>query len=102
MEASNKTINDAQALKQLKEADAQAKAHEIVLRAQASKKEKILQAQADRITFLTKSAARKELSFEQEMELCLDGVNAVLAGGTPQQVAADIDSRRQALIEAQA
>jgi len=102
MEAFNKTVNIALSNRERKVADAQAEAHQIVLSAQAAKKEKILQAQADRITFLTKSAVRKELSFDQETALCLEGVQAVLAGGTPEVVAADIESRRKALIQVQA
>jgi Cu+-exporting ATPase len=98
MEAYNKTINQAQASKRLKEAAAEAEAHQIVLRAEAAKKEKIRQAEADRITFLTKSAARKDLDFEHEVNLCLDGVHAVLAGGNLE----DVERRRQDMIQAQA
>jgi hypothetical protein len=98
MEAYNKTINQAEASQRLKEAAAEAEAHQIVLRAEAAKKEKIRQAQADRITFLTKSAARKDLDFEHEVNLCLDGVHAVLAGGNVE----DVERRRQDMIQAQA
>ena len=101
MEAYNKTINYAEANKQREVRKAEANAYKIVLGAQAAKKEKVFQAMADRTIFLTKSATRKELSFEQEVNLCLDGVNAVLIGGTPEEVTADIARRRKMLIDVQ-
>jgi regulator of protease activity HflC (stomatin/prohibitin superfamily) len=74
----------------------------ILAQARAAKTEKVLRAQADRAVFLARSQARKELTFEQEMQLHLEAVDAALSGVPPAQVEADSQRRREALMATQA
>jgi len=101
MEGHDQAINLAQAGAVRKLRAAEAESQKIVRRAKAAHTEKIKQAEADRVTFLAKSGARRELSFAQELSLCMNSVDAVLHGGSPEQADADYQRRRQALIALQ-
>jgi Cu+-exporting ATPase len=98
MEGHNQAINRAQASKERKLRAAEAESQRIVLRAGSARTEKIKQAEADQVTFLSRSRARKELSFPTELSLCMDAIDAVFGGESPEQADADYRRRRQALI----
>jgi heavy metal translocating P-type ATPase len=102
MEAHDRMINEAQARATRKLQAAAADAVRILAEARAGKTEKIMQARADRSIFLEKSEARSSLSLEQEVLLCLDSVESVLRGGTPEAVEAEQQRRRRDMERQQA
>jgi Cu+-exporting ATPase len=82
MEQHDRMINQAHAEAQTKVRAAEAEQHKVVLQARAARTEKIMQAKADQTRFLTFSAARKRLDFDQEWRLLLGALEA-LQNGTP-------------------
>jgi Cu+-exporting ATPase len=82
MEEHDKMINEARAQAQTKVRAAEAEQHKVVLQARATRTEKVMQAKADQTRFLTLSAARQRLDFDQEWRLFL-GVLEALQSGTP-------------------
>jgi Cu+-exporting ATPase len=101
MEGHDQAINNAQASTLHKLRGAEAESRKIVRRARAAGIERIKQAEADKVTFLARSNARRELSFPHELSLCLDAIESVFEGESPAQADAAYQRRRQALIAVQ-
>jgi HflK protein len=102
MEEHDRKINEAQeaAHSSLRRAEADQK--RIVREARAAKTEKIMQARAEQTRFLTLSAARKQLTSEQEQRLLAAKLVAQQHGTPPAEAQAAYDRQRRDALALQA
>lgn len=101
MEERDRRINLAQEQATGKLKQAEAEATRIVAQARAAKNDKVLRAKADAVRFLQRSGARRELTYHQELQLTLDGIEAVLQGTPPEQAKKETDERRARMLAVQ-
>jgi Cu+-exporting ATPase len=102
MEEHDKKIIDAQKEAQSSVRRAEADQERIVREARAARTEKIMQAQAEQTRFLTLSAARKQLTSEQEQRLLDDKLVAQRHGTPVAEAQAEYERRRQQALTLQA
>ena len=98
MEERDRTINDAKKEKVVIDKAARIEARQILTRAQADQVEKINDARGATERFLSRSKARQTLDFYSEVQLCLEGVDAVLSGAEPATFTA-YERRREAYLK---
>ena len=101
MEERDRRVNsaEAEAIANLKAADAQAR--KIVSDAKAAANEKVKQAEAETVRFLQRSRARRQLSPHQETVLLLRSVDAILRGASQADADRELAEARRALIAQQ-
>jgi HflK protein len=101
MEKRDQLINQAQAEAIRKVRKAEADQRKIILDAQAARTEKIMQARAEVTRFLTFSAARNQLTSDQEQQLLRDKALAEKNGMARAQAQAEYERRRHDMLAVQ-
>jgi P-type Cu+ transporter len=101
MENRDQMINIAQerATKELKAKEAEAQSR--LAKARAALTEKVMQAAGETERFLARSRARRELSWQQELTLNIDLVEAVLSGEPADEARKKVEQRRGKMLAVQ-
>ncbi|HYT93087.1 MAG TPA: cation-translocating P-type ATPase family protein, partial [Gemmataceae bacterium] len=98
MERREKAEHDAHAAALDTERKAESEAYKIVTRARAAKTEAIKQAEAEQSRFLAWQRARKELTYAEEWDLFVEGMDELREGYWPDDVFAAYRRRRDSAI----